>query len=103
MEKLFKCHLFDCYVNNFAGKGNEQALKDNDEIALSHEKNKAYIYIDSAAEDESLPSELKEKYVMAKVLGTGAYGVVKLAFEKGTSKGVAIKCISKIIGKGFVS
>ena len=80
-----------------------QALKNNDEISLSTDKNRAFIFMDSAAEQKSLPKELKEKYVMAKELGTGAYGVVNLAFEKGSGKGVAIKCIKKVCAGSYVS
>ncbi|KAL3858100.1 hypothetical protein ACJMK2_012711 [Sinanodonta woodiana] len=78
------------------GKGNKQVLNNNDEISLALKKNKAYVYLDLAAnEDDDLPQEIKDKYTMTKVLGRGACGEVKLAFMKGSCEKFAVKVISK--------
>ncbi|XP_030831152.1 serine/threonine-protein kinase Chk2-like [Strongylocentrotus purpuratus] len=78
------------------GKGKKQVLNNNDEIALSLSKNKAYVFMDTKDSDQSnLPVALREKFIMSKVLGRGACGQVKLAFEKGTCRKVAVKIIEK--------
>ncbi|XP_013386116.1 serine/threonine-protein kinase Chk2 [Lingula anatina] len=78
------------------GKGNKQVLSNNDEIALSVARNKAYIYMDANNNDDNnFPESLREKYTITKVLGRGAAGEVRLAFEKGTCKTWAIKIIQK--------
>lgn len=79
------------------GKGRIQALKSNCEISLSKKENKAFIFIDlSNNKDEmNLPREVRDKYTISKQLGSGAYGEVRLAFEKNTGLKYAIKIISK--------
>lgn len=78
------------------GKGRIQALKNNSEIALSKTENKAFIYIDlENADDKNYPKELREKYTVTTTLGKGAYGEVKLAFEKNTCEKYAVKIITK--------
>ncbi|XP_071481598.1 serine/threonine-protein kinase Chk2-like [Diadema antillarum] len=78
------------------GKGRKQVLNNNDEIALSMPKNKAYVFMDTSDSDQSsLPEALREKYIMSKLLGRGACGQVKLAFEKGNCRKVAVKIIEK--------
>nr|XP_054765911.1 serine/threonine-protein kinase Chk2-like [Lytechinus pictus] len=52
------------------GKGKKRVLNNNDEIALSLSKNKAYVFMDTSDSDQSyLPSALREKFIMSKVLG----------------------------------
>lgn len=78
------------------GRGKKQVLNNNDEIALSLPKNKAYVFMDTSDSDQShLPEDLRQKYIMSKMLGRGACGQVKLAFEKGTCRKVAVKIIEK--------
>ncbi|XP_005112692.1 serine/threonine-protein kinase Chk2 [Aplysia californica] len=78
------------------GKGKKQVLNNNDEIALALKKNKAYVFMDlNANEDSSLPPELTEKYTLTRVLGRGACGEVRLAFSKGSCDKFACKIISK--------
>ncbi|XP_038053791.1 serine/threonine-protein kinase Chk2-like [Patiria miniata] len=79
------------------GKGRKSPLKNNDEIALSLPKNKAYVFMDSSSdtEQEDLPEIMREKYIMSKVLGRGACGLVRLAFKKGSCEKFAIKIIEK--------
>ncbi|XP_077995471.1 serine/threonine-protein kinase Chk2-like [Glandiceps talaboti] len=78
------------------GKNKKQVLNNNDEISLVTMKNKAFVFMDSNESDqENLPKEMKDKYRLSKVLGRGACGEVKLAFEKGTCKKFAVKIIQK--------
>ncbi|XP_064612778.1 serine/threonine-protein kinase Chk2-like isoform X2 [Liolophura sinensis] len=97
-------HIFleDCSSNGTfingekVGKGNKQVLSNNDEIALAMKKNKAFVFLDMKANDDAnLPKEIREKYTLTAVLGRGACGEVKLAFEKGSCKKFAVKIISK--------
>ncbi|XP_071789769.1 serine/threonine-protein kinase Chk2-like [Asterias amurensis] len=78
------------------GKGNKSVMKNNDEIALSMPKNKAYVFMDSnETEQEDLPAAIRNKYILSKVLGRGACGLVRLAFRKGSCEKFAIKIIEK--------
>lgn len=78
------------------GKGNRQVLSNNDEIALAMKKNKAYMFMDlNASEDTEFPKELTDKYTITRVLGRGACGEVRLAFLKGSCEKFACKIISK--------
>ena len=53
------------------GKNRVQVLKNNNEIALSKKENLAFIFIDlSNKEDKMWPAQIKEKYTIAKTLGT---------------------------------
>lgn len=78
------------------GKGRVQALKNNSEISLSLKENKAFIFIDmSCNDDHKYPAEIRQKYTITKMLGVGAYGEVRLAFEKNNCNKYAIKIIQK--------
>lgn len=78
------------------GKGCKQVISNNDEISLALKKNKAYMYMDlSAANDTDLPKEIKEKYILTKTLGRGACGEVRLAFSRGHCDRFAVKIINK--------
>nr|XP_020852249.1 serine/threonine-protein kinase Chk2 isoform X2 [Phascolarctos cinereus] len=85
------------FVNReLVGKENRLPLSNNSEIALSVPTNKVFVFFDLTVDDQSIyPSELREKYIMSKTLGSGACGEVKLAFERKTCKKVAVKIISK--------
>ncbi|CAG5133375.1 unnamed protein product [Candidula unifasciata] len=78
------------------GKGKRHVLNNNDEISLAVKQNKAYVFMDlNASEDSHLPKELVEKYTLTRVLGRGACGEVRLAFAKGSCEKFACKIISK--------
>ncbi|KAL8594487.1 hypothetical protein ACOMHN_024932 [Nucella lapillus] len=78
------------------GKGNRQVLSNSDEIALAMKKNKAYMFMDlNAKEDSDFPKELTDKYTITRLLGRGACGEVRLAFLKGSCERFACKIISK--------
>ncbi|XP_016288010.1 serine/threonine-protein kinase Chk2 isoform X2 [Monodelphis domestica] len=85
------------FVNReLVGKEKRLPLSNNCEIALSVPTNKVFVFFDLTVDDQSIyPSELREKYIMSKTLGSGACGEVKLAFERKTCKKVAVKIISK--------
>ncbi|XP_068937871.1 serine/threonine-protein kinase Chk2 isoform X1 [Petaurus breviceps papuanus] len=85
------------FVNReLVGKEKRLPLSNNSEIALSVPTNRVFVFFDLTVDDQSIyPSELREKYIMSKTLGSGACGEVKLAFERKTCKKVAVKIISK--------
>ena len=73
------------YINGEKlGKNNKQILENNAEIALASKTHRVYVYIDTKAkEDDSIPATLREKYIVSKQIGRGAYGEVKLCFIRG--------------------
>ncbi|XP_065920782.1 serine/threonine-protein kinase Chk2-like [Dysidea avara] len=80
------------------GRGKKRVLNNNDEIALSLAKNKAFIFCDcgqGSPDTSKLPEEFREKYTLSKTIGRGACGEVKLAFEKDSCRKFAVKVISK--------
>jgi serine/threonine-protein kinase Chk2 len=80
------------------GKNKKVPLRNNDEISLALPKNKAFVFMETnitESESAKLPEVFREKYMMSKVLGRGACGEVKLAFERETCRKFAVKCITK--------
>ncbi len=73
------------YINGEKlGKNNKHVLENNAEIALASKTHRVYVYIDAnAKEDTSIPATVREKYIISKQLGRGAYGEVKLCFLRG--------------------
>lgn len=66
------------------GKNKRRVLDNNAEIALASKTNRVYVYIDTnATEDSSVPANVREKYIVSKEIGRGAYGEVKLCFIRG--------------------
>jgi serine/threonine-protein kinase Chk2 len=78
------------YVNGEKiGKNNKQILENNAEIALASKTHRVYVYIDANAnEDSSIPANVREKYIVSKQLGRGAYGEVKLCFIRGKKNNI---------------
>ncbi|CAF0978386.1 unnamed protein product [Adineta ricciae] len=85
------------YVNgDKIGKNKKRVLDNNAEIALASKTNRVYVYIDTnAKEDSSIPDVVREKYIVSKEIGRGAYGEVKLCFIRGTCNRFAMKIIAK--------
>ncbi|UJR09328.1 hypothetical protein I4U23_013571 [Adineta vaga] len=85
------------YVNgDKIGKNKKHVLDNNAEIALASKTNRVYVYIDTnAKEDSSIPDVVREKYIVSKEIGRGAYGEVKLCFIRGTCNRFAMKIIAK--------
>ncbi|UJR36821.1 hypothetical protein I4U23_029534 [Adineta vaga] len=85
------------YVNGEKlGKNKKHVLENNSEIALSSKTHRVYIYMDAnALEDSSIPPVVREKYIVSKQIGRGAYGEVKLCFLRGTCDRFAMKIIAK--------
>jgi serine/threonine-protein kinase Chk2 len=78
------------------GKNRVQVLKNNDEISISKKENAAFIFIDlSNREEKNWPSLINQKYTITKTLGVGAFGEVKLAFDKTTCEKYALKILPK--------
>lgn len=76
------------YVNGEkVGKNKRRVLDNNAEIGLASKTNRVYVYIDTnATEDSTIPENVREKYIVSKEIGRGAYGEVKLCFIRGTKK-----------------
>ncbi|CAF3796861.1 unnamed protein product [Adineta steineri] len=85
------------YVNgDKVGKNKRHVLDNNAEIALASKTNCVYVYIDTnAIEDSTIPPNVREKYIISKEIGRGAYGEVKLCFIRGTCNRFAMKIIAK--------
>ncbi|KAG5899045.1 hypothetical protein JTB14_000069 [Gonioctena quinquepunctata] len=82
--------------NQLIGKNNTVILQNDDMISIGISKLQVYVYKCMYSQDMNyLPPELKKKYEPATLLGRGAAGEVRLAFEKFTCKMVAIKKILK--------
>lgn len=45
---------------------------------------------------QSFPKELTSKYAISRKIGTGAYGEVRLIFDKRSGEGFAMKIIQKV-------
>ena len=73
------------YINGEKiGKGNRHVLANNAEIALASKAHRVYVYIDANAnEDSTIPAVVRDKYIVSKQIGRGAYGEVKLCFVRG--------------------
>ncbi|XP_073697312.1 serine/threonine-protein kinase Chk2 [Garra rufa] len=78
------------------GNGKQRLLSNNSVIALAEQKHQVFMFIDKMGDDQpNLPLEFSKKYHIARKIGTGVCGEVKLAIEKETCKKVALKTINK--------
>uniref|UniRef100_A0A9J7XAG4 Checkpoint kinase 2 n=2 Tax=Cyprinus carpio TaxID=7962 RepID=A0A9J7XAG4_CYPCA len=78
------------------GNGKQSLLSNNSVIALAEQKHQVFMFIDKMGDDQpNLPLEFSKKYHIARKIGTGVCGEVKLAIEKETCKKVALKTINK--------
>lgn len=78
------------------GNGKQSLLSNNSVIALAEQKHQVFMFIDKMGDDQAnLPLEFSKKYHIARKIGTGVCGEVKLAIEKETFKKVALKTINK--------
>ena len=69
------------------GKNKKRVLENNAEIALASKAHRVYVFIDpTAREDSSIPPVVREKYIVSKEIGRGAYGEVKLCFIRGKAR-----------------
>lgn len=86
------------YVNGCKmGKNSKQFLSNNDEISSCHLQNRMFVYMETVDEKENIqmPDEIGDRFTIGKILGTGAFGEVRLAFEKRSCRRVAVKIINK--------
>ncbi|XP_017771271.1 PREDICTED: ovarian-specific serine/threonine-protein kinase Lok-like [Nicrophorus vespilloides] len=84
------------------GKGNMNILQNDDEIAIGFKGLKVYVFKTMQSDDNKyLPPELRKKYQVSRVLGTGACGEVRLVFDKETCIPYAVKKVVK--GKNSAS
>ncbi|XP_022183816.1 ovarian-specific serine/threonine-protein kinase Lok [Nilaparvata lugens] len=83
------------------GRNNTVFLKTSDEISLSQPQNKAYLFVDARLCNSWLPASEKHRYDILNDLGSGSFGVVKMAVNKKTRCRYAIKKLlrNKYIGE----
>ncbi|XP_065107022.1 serine/threonine-protein kinase Chk2 [Paramisgurnus dabryanus] len=82
--------------DDLIGQGKQRILSNNSVIALAEQKHQVFMFIDKMGNDQpNLPAEFSSKYHIARKIGTGVCGEVKLAIEKDTCKKVALKTINK--------
>ncbi|VEN45084.1 unnamed protein product [Callosobruchus maculatus] len=87
---------YGTYLNGVCiGKNNQNVLQRDDVIAVGKQDRKVFIYRCYSQEISYLPEELRGKYEPSVMLGKGAAGEVRLAFEKRTCEMFAIKKILK--------
>jgi len=77
------------------GKGKCKLLVHDADISFANARFKVYVFRSMDAEKEKFPPELEEKYTVSKVLGSGQYGTVRLAFRNKDMHRCAIKIIKK--------
>ncbi|XP_060660337.1 ovarian-specific serine/threonine-protein kinase Lok isoform X1 [Drosophila nasuta] len=78
------------------GMNKTRILQNDDIIALSHPTYKAFVFKDlSPNEAIGLPSEITETYCINRKLGSGAYGLVRLVYERRTCEQFAMKIVKK--------
>lgn len=76
-------------------KGSRQLL-DKDEIGMNVPAHRVFLFIDkNKEEDPNLPQKFKDKYILHKVLGVGAFGEVREALSKFGMQRHAVKIINK--------
>lgn len=80
--------------DKLVGKGKKRLLEHNATITMAEMK--AYVYM-STSEDyqRDYPVQVRKAYVISKQLGSGACGVVRLAFRKRDMRRVAVKIVNK--------
>ena len=82
------------YVNKTkVGKGSKVLLSWDDSIGMTDPNQNHFVFM--YANQDSYPSDLRQKYTVSKELGKGTCGTVKLGVRKSDSKQVAIKIINK--------
>ncbi|KAK9739382.1 FHA domain [Popillia japonica] len=78
------------------GRQRKRILQNDDAISIGYQALKVFIYKNfESGTDNFLPPTLQRKYYLSRLLGRGACGEVKLAFNKETCRPYAIKKIIK--------
>ncbi|CAH8582086.1 unnamed protein product [Schistosoma rodhaini] len=77
------------------GRGKKQPLNNNDEISVSLKHLKCFIFSESSSARALYPSEVTDKYTVSKHIGRGAFGEVRLIFDKECCEKYAIKIVQK--------
>ncbi|CAH8583957.1 unnamed protein product [Schistosoma guineensis] len=77
------------------GRGKKQPLNNNDEISVSLKHLKCFIFSESSSARALYPAEVTDKYTVSKHIGRGAYGEVRLIFDKEYCEKYAMKIVQK--------
>ncbi|CAI2731039.1 unnamed protein product [Schistosoma spindalis] len=77
------------------GRGKKQPLNNNDEISISLKHLKCFIFSESSSARALYPPEVTDKYTVSKHIGRGAYGEVRLIFDKEYCEKYAMKIVQK--------
>ena len=84
------------WVNSHkVGKNNTYPLEQYDTISFCTPLKKVFVFFSNEKPKEEFPEELTSRYLLSKVLGTGATAEVRLAFKFPDLERVAIKIIKK--------
>ena len=70
-------------------------MSPDSKISFSFPHKKAFVFVSNLEAPETFPKEFTDKFTMARVLGTGASGVVRLAYRVRDLHRVAVKIIKK--------
>ncbi|XP_050426727.1 myosin light chain kinase A-like [Adelges cooleyi] len=77
------------------GKGNRRMMSNKDTISLIVHNYLVYLYSDLKKANESFPEDIMKQFLVLSVLGRGAFGEVRLAFDKKTTTRFALKTVKK--------
>ena len=92
------------FVNGMkVGKDKRHCLDQEDIISILHVDFEVFLFISEARLMQMYPRSVVSKYLIGRVLGAGSSAEVKEAFERNTTKKVAMKIIKKEIWPGEYS
>ena len=92
------------WVNSHkVGKNNTYPLEQYDTISFCTPLKKVFVFFSNEKPKEEFPEELTSRYLLSKVLGTGATAEVRLAFKFPDLERVAIKIIKKSPENNFTT
>ncbi|VVC26639.1 Hypothetical protein CINCED_3A013524 [Cinara cedri] len=77
------------------GKDCRWILSNNDKISVVSKNNYVYTFTEKHADYLNFPEKVRKQFSVHGILGTGSYGEVRLAFDKKTSKSLALKKVKR--------
>ena len=83
-------------VNGFrVGKDNYYSLQHEDVMGFFTTESSVFQYLDEHKISSMFPSAMCEKYLIGKIVGEGAFSVVREGFERSTCRKVVMRFIKK--------
>uniref|UniRef100_A0A1A9W2P4 non-specific serine/threonine protein kinase n=1 Tax=Glossina brevipalpis TaxID=37001 RepID=A0A1A9W2P4_9MUSC len=78
------------------GANKQRILQNNDIISLSHPTYKAFVFMDLGPnENIGIPKEITSNYHVSRKLGSGAFGFIRLVYNRRTCDEYAMKIVTK--------